>query len=490
MRKTIATILSLLVVLAMTLAITACGGNGDDNGGTTAPSPTPGTPPTTPGDPPGDTGEAPPAAVPRGNIHPVVDLGGREIRIVSWGTYNMGGSAPYEEPDPEDPNYFIHRMQYDNMRRVEEQFNVTIIHVDGGDYGMHREGFLASQVAGNPDGEIIRAPGSLLIPALAGGHALVLSDITMDGITFDLLSNQSVTNVSAAIGADIYTVRGASPLGMGPMLAVNMDLVNSLGLPNPVALYEAGTWTWEHLMNIMRLASAQGYFGIAGTQGDLTRLLIGSNDGILVDANLNYAANHPNTVAAFDQMATIFQERLWRWNPDDPGDPFGGWARQQHGFVEGADTVFFTEPSWVINLEAPFHFEMIPFPVGPANTSGNTHVVGLAYGVLIPVGTPNPGEILMIIEELHSWAYGNEWMLIEAVAESLRGRLHTEACVQRAIHTANNTRAIDIGWSIEGGLGWLIYALHWDLFHGYSDAAEMLETERAPRQELLDNLFR
>jgi hypothetical protein len=418
-------------------------------------------------------------------------MGGREIVLAAWWEYHMNDAVPSGEPDPDDPMYAIRRIQYDNMRRVEREFNVTFSHLVTGDYGGHREAFLAYQVAGNPIADIVLAPGSLLIPALAGGFAHNLMTLSAPGVTFDLHSNQNFVRPAGVVGDSVYTISGNVPRGMGPTLAVNMDLVNALGLPNPITLYENGQWTWAAFMDIMRTAKAQGYFGISGTQGDVLRSLIGSNDGILVDSNFNFAATHPNTIQAFAQIHEMFNEGLWRYDTTDPESPFGDWAFQQHGFVQGADSIFFIEPSWVLNQNsAPFVFAMMPFPLGPANRSGNTHVTGVEDGAMIPIGVANPEHILILIEELQSWAMGNEWMLMEAVEEGLRGRLYTEDDVQRALYVANHTRAIDIGWSIQGGLGWMIYGVMWNLYFGNGDAAELLEAERPERQALLDDLFR
>jgi hypothetical protein len=491
----------LLALLAVAFVFTACNRNGDDDEPTgnvvATPGPQENQPPTdTTG---GNNNDEPPVPqVPMGNIHPIIDLGNREIRISSFYLNNLygaaRGAAGLDPLDPEHAQYQMHRLQYDNLRRVEQQFNVRFTSEQSGDWGGHINGFTAAQAAGVPMAEIVRAPGPLITNGLGSGQLVDMAQLVHpmadQGFTFDFHTEQRFIRPALDLHGMQHVFTGAQPRGLSAMFAVNMDLVNRLGLQDPVALYESGNWNWDTFMDIMRQAKMQGYWGIAGSTGNLAAHFSGANDAVFLDDNFNYAATHPNTVEMFQFVQNIFLEELWRYD-ETTGMLETNYAWANNAFFELADAVFFAEPGWRINLaDAPFEFRMIPVPLGPSNTTGTTAHTTLMTGFSIPVGVPNPEEILVVLEELFSWNIGNEWMQLDSVEDGLRARLQTEECVQRSIFHANNTVRPELGWStIMREHQWMWYDIAWSLISGYEDAATLMESRRPVYQEHMDNLF-
>jgi ABC-type glycerol-3-phosphate transport system substrate-binding protein len=510
MRKVLSKILLLLAAAGLLFAVAACGGGGTEetprnndqsnnaNGGN-AVSGTQGS--TAGGEVSGGTPvevSPPVPTVPMGNIHPIIDMGGREIRITAGYLNHMDGAARgavnLEPPDPQHPLYHIHRLQYENRRRVEEQFNVTIVAVNSGGWTPHIEGFNAGQAAGQPIGEIVRAPGPIFINAIAGSQLVDLATLVHpmadDGFAYDFHTNNSLIYSRVDLNEHQWSFSSSEPVGSGAMIIVNMDLVTRLGLPDPVALYDDGNWNWDSFLNIMRLAKAQGYWGLAGNTGVIAQHFSGSNDARFVDENFNYAANHPNTVEAFQFLQDMFLEELWKYDMTvGMQQTHYQWAVD--AFFDQGDAVFFAEPGWITSVDrATFNFRVLPMPLGPSNTSGTTAHTVIPSIFVIPVGIPNPEEILIIVEELYSWSIGNEWMLRESVEDGLRDRFQTEECVQRWLYHVNNTVRPELGWSaMMRETAWMWYEINWSLIGGYEDATTLLEMQRAPYQERLDNLF-
>jgi len=468
-------IVAALLVFALVLA--ACG-----NDPTPTPTPTP-TPQTVETVAPAQTTDNPPV------VHSEPP---RDIRIVSWYLHGLHGAAPFETPDPnEAADYEMARMQYDNLRAVEERFNVRIVHEETMDYETHLEIFLAQQMAGDPIGEIVLLSGQMMLTAIQGGHLTDLATLQFPGS--DLHGNREYIIATVEQDGSIWQVNmntgGAVWDTVG--LTVNMDLVNRLGLTDPIALYESGQWTWDNMLSIMRTASAQGYFGISGVTNDIGNLLIASNDGIMVTPDLNYGFDHPNTMVALEFFHTLMDERLW--NYDRYGEvpvPEDDWWRQMTGFYDGT-TVFASTYLWVPDMAGgtDIDFRVMPFPLGPNNTTGNTWAQGMPQAVVIPAGVEDPTLVLQVMEALMAWPAGETWMILEAVKGGVRDSLLTEEDVIRWVDIAGNQRGADAGFDVPD-YRYVFSDFSYDFFHGIRTVAEAVEYQRGPRQEMLDNMFR
>jgi multiple sugar transport system substrate-binding protein len=500
MRKTVSKIIMVLAMLALVFAITACN-RGDDP----APSPAPNQPGQTANNQqqtPGNQQQEPTGPVvptiPMGNIHPIIDMGGRHIRIASWYFHTFNGAARgaigHENPlNPESAMYAMELLQYENRKRVEEQFNVTIELLNMGWSGLI-DAFYAGQAAGTPIGEFVHIMDDLLVGSIAGDHLIDIRTLVHpfadQGFAFDFHTDNKFiqpTNITAGRQWSIVT---SAPQGLRHMLAVNMDLVRQLGLPNPVELYNNGNWTWDSMLNVMRLAKNQGYFGMSGQTGQVARMLSGANDAVWVDSNFNAAFTHPNTVYIFEWFMQMMDESLWHYD-ETVGKAGTNYAWADRAFRELGQSVFSAQGGHLVHIDdIPFDFVVLPMPLGPNNTTGTTAHTPLVHGMSIPVGTERPEELLIIMEELYSWSQGNEWMLEESVLDGLRARLRYEECVQRAFYYGNNTVVADIGWSaIMRGPNWMWYGIIDNMINGLDSATNLLESRRPGVQESMDTLF-
>jgi len=273
-------------------------------------------------------------------------------------------------------------------------------------------------------------------------------------------------------------------------------IINSDQLPNPIELFEAGDWTWDAMLEIMRAAtrSTRGdgvidQFGIAGQPGDIVMHLIGANDGIMVNENFNYGFDHPNTVAALEFAEQIFLEALWAHEPPYVMD-VSNWDRNFYSGKRDGNAALFPAITWSLdNMKPNFNYGFVPFPTGPNNTTGNTSLGGLQQGLAVPVGTDwDITDILIILEELFSWPGNNPELLYESFfTEWMREVFPTEADVQRAIH-AGRTVASDIGRDVPQYYWVTGYFAAY--FHNREmDTVQAIEYHRAAHQEMLDRRF-
>jgi multiple sugar transport system substrate-binding protein len=245
------------------LAFTACGGNDDNGGGTQQQQEAP---PATGGDtgaetppPPADDGNqwGLDPALGGGRIHEARDFGGRTLVIGAWWDTPIGAIAWGDEPDrATSANYPIARMMWDNARRVEEVFNVRFEPwVVGFDDFLPT--FSASVIAGVPAADVVILEGWMQLEAM-GSVIQPWDNANLPGS--DILGAQVFGGPTTQNDAGIWAINQHGVYAQAFGLGVNLDLIHAEGLPNPIDLFEAGEWTWDAMLDIMRLARAGGYF--------------------------------------------------------------------------------------------------------------------------------------------------------------------------------------------------------------------------------------
>jgi len=497
---------SLFIVAALVLVLlfAACTNNDSDDNNVTLPAVTGGTdaptppPPPAPIDVPTDHDDAylgivddTPART--GGIHDPRDLGGRTIIAGNW----WEGTIPFawdgEEPDPATAsNYFMDRMIWENAQRVFQEFNFSIEEVIM-DYEYVLSTLTASVMAGDPVADIMLLSGGMQLTAIRGDLILPLDSINLPNS--DILGPQIYGRVFTEAFGNRWTFWDNRPESNGQFLGVNLDIINAIGAPNPVELYNRGQWTWDAMLEIMRMATRDttgdgmlDQWGIAAQPGDIAFNLIGANDGIMVDDNLQYAFDHPNTVAALELMEIIFHESLWQYDPV-AGMDVGNWGTNFFAFQEGRAALF-VGMTWAMNDgDLPFEFAAVPFPMGPANTSGNVRMWGWDQALVFPHGSNwDAADILMVVEEFWSWPGDEPELMQEDGLGWPRSIFLTEDDVQRVAYVGRHANR-DIGMVVPE-YSWVLGAFLEYFANREMTVLPAIESRRGPQQELLDSFFR
>jgi hypothetical protein len=425
--------------------------------------------------------------VPSGGIHPPRDLGGRVIRLGNW--WNSLSEHIFEEPDPTKvDDYEVAMLIWENAQRIRRDWNVEFEHVHIGHAQMIP--FLTSSAAGGiAEVDIVHLEGGMIFAAATGNLILPLDTIAAP--TSDVLGARIHSTPGVFFDNYYWTFNTHMFNAGGTAVGVNMDLVRSLGLPDPVTLYNSGEWNWENFLNIMRLAGeTSGNFGIAGNHGEFTLSLIAANDGILVDENYNFGVAHPNTIEALELVDTIFRERLWYYNPV-AGMELGDWGRNFHSFKDG-NSVFWPAMTWS-SEDITFDYHILPWPRGPANTTGATWFQGWSDGLAIPVSVEDPEAVLMIFEELHAWpGPDGGWRHLEESVNWPMGVFRHEEDVWRMLRDVGETGKLDFGLMLRvGGVGFadIFHDVTSDLFNQYATPTEAVEVHRGVKQAMLDQFM-
>ena len=488
------------VVFALVFALAACRNDEEVQGIVADTSSTDDTvttedpPPAPPATENDDEGTTPPVEeLPTfAGLHAPRDLGGRTLLVASgWGQAMPFSRIQYDEPDPAtDANYLENRLIFNNTQRVLSEFNFVMDYVHVTDNFM---GVVTSSIlAGDPVGDTIFLGGSEVLSAIIGDLILPLSVIDLPGADIFNEQRYAAINVYEFGEPWVWYYQMVSPHIW--FMAVNLDLVNAIGAPNPVDLYYSGQWTWANALEIMRMATRDttgdgilDQWGLAGQPADLVRHFMASNDAPWVDENLNYALDHPNTIETLEFLETIFRENLWQFDPVGGADP-GDWGANFFAGHQG-QAVMWPGILWGMGGgDLPFEFAVVPFPTGPSNYSGSTWSVGWGGGLSIPHGTSwNPADILMVSEEFLTWHRGEDYIQANLGLGWARGTFLTEEDVQRWARIDGQSRT-DLGLVVPEYY-WIGGAFVGNFLSQEMTILQAIEAFRPEQQELLDNFF-
>ncbi|MCL1862827.1 MAG: extracellular solute-binding protein [Defluviitaleaceae bacterium] len=485
--------LFLVLPLVFLLAFAACGGNeadapgGDQQAEATAP-------PTTTEESPAVNRWGLPIELGGGRLHEARDFGEKTLVIGAWWDTPIGAIAWGEEPDrATSTNYPVARMMWDNARRVEEVFNVRFEPWVVG-FDDYLPTLFSTVIAGVPAADVVILEGWMQLEAMG---SIIQPWDNANLPNSDILGAQVFGGPRTQNDAGVWAIYQHGVMAESFGLGINLDLINAEGLPNPIDLFEAGEWTWEAMLDIMRRATRDttgdgviDQFGIAGQPGEIVQHLIAANDGTMVDYNLNYGFSHPNTIVALEFAQQIFGERLWYAEAGGIMDT-GNWNRNFYSGFEDGVAAMFPSIVWAFQNSPPaFNFGFVPFPTGPNNRTGNTWSRGTLQGVCVVVGTSwDVADILILLEELYSWPCDEPELLFEAGGiDWLRDHFLTEEDVQRVVY-AGITSAADIGRDIDGYY-WVLGDFASHFWNNEMDVMQAVEYHRGPRQEMLDQRFR
>jgi len=477
-----------VIALALSFAFAACGNNDD-------PVDT-GVQPSDVVPPPADIDDGDGSAVPAeetpaiSGIHAPRDLGGRTIIVASdWGNAMPFARIGYDEPDPATAgNYAEDRLLWENTNRVLREFNVNV------EFNVISDDMMgvttASIMAGDPVGDAIFLGGGQVLSAIMGDLIRPLSIIDLPGSDLFGPQTYAAINVEAFGEPWAWYYQMISPHIW--FMTVNLDIINAAGVPNPVDLYNAGQWTWNAALDIMRTVTrdttGDGLFdqwGLAGQPVDIFLHFLASNDAPMVDDDLNYAFDNPRTIETMEFMETIFREGLWQYDPVSGPDP-GDW-NANFWAPHAGQAALFPGVLWGIG-GLGFEYAVVPFPTGPSNYSGSAWSVGWGGGLTIPHGSRwDPAEILMVSEEFLTWHSGHEHIQAELGLGWARGTFLTEEDVQRWASLNARSRT-DIG-RVVPYYEWVLGDFTGAFISQEMTVLQAVEAFRPERQEILDMFF-
>ena len=483
--------LTAVLSLALAGALAACGGGNQAEEVVTSPPPE--VSDTT--DSNNDATDTETSAATQGT--PARDLGGRVIRWLNWGEENaFPPDSP--EPDPNESNdFFTDMARWQHAQDLYRDWNFTIENIVV-DFEEVMNVLTTSVLAGDPAADLVMLHTGWILTAITGGLIIPFNDFLP--ADHDIFTTQTHAWVTADVGGQAWTVRERMRPDDGHFLGVNMDIINAIGAPNPVELYERGEWTFDAFLEITQMATRSttgdgriDQFGISGVLADLVNNMIAANGGRLTTEDLNYGFDDPATMRALEAVYELLNvQRAWDFDPDG-GYEIWDWWRNAFAFMEGNAAFFVAQIYMLPELEdRTFTYAAVPFPIGPDNRTGVTFMSGFTSGLAIPRGVQNPLDVFETWYEFNRW-YGDdlEWV-DEASMVWPMSRFMTEADGLRIMNNILNNRFVDPGMAVtvDGiGYSWISGTMGELFWRGTETPASIVEAERPVRQAMLDTVF-
>lgn len=353
-----------------------------------------------------------------------------ERRVITIGTwydhyYTSDHTSVDDNPDVTDVE--AAQMQLDNMRAIEEKYNVELRFINLTWDGTI-ESINTSIMAGTPDCDIYEVDMQFGIPAALNGYAVALEDILPADA--DVLSKKEILT-PVDVGTDKTYLFKAVTLGGqlgGYPLGFNMDMINEAGLENPQDLWDRGEWTWdkfeEYCVALTKDTDGDGATDVYGYSGWWTNALgnLMLSNGTSIASGQTETLSSSATGEVLDFMNTLYNvDKCARpWDESD-------WDSNNNCYKDG-QTCFFIAPSWAITPEElNFEFGVVPWPVGPSgNKDTNKGVVTSGNAYMIANGVEDADFVYQVFEDWTNWYQGDTELRDQGDREWAENKMVTE----------------------------------------------------------------
>ena len=176
----------------------------------------------------------------------------RTIKIGTW--YDIYYDSTHEDiySDPFIADEETAKLRFDNLKAVEEKYNVRI-EFENLTYEGIKESIETSIPAGKPDCDIYLTEPSFALPAIVKGYATDLEKVLPSDA--DILNEQQYLRTAKLNGIDgtylMYEAGGESIPDSVYCLAFNKKILETTDLEDPNVMYKRGQWTWDKWLYYM-----------------------------------------------------------------------------------------------------------------------------------------------------------------------------------------------------------------------------------------------
>jgi hypothetical protein len=312
--------------------------------------------------------------------------------------------------DPGFSNPLTAQMRLDNVRAIEEKYNVYIEHRNMTFDGL-RENIPISIMAGKPGADIYWADAQFLVPCILRGMGAGLESLNIDPARFPYGGDRNVVMQSVKIPGQGQTYI-FKPNGINPtiyMMGYNKDMVRAAGLTDPQTLWDRDEWDWETFRRYCVTLTDPGsdVYGWSGYWPNLLQGLLFSNNAAFAPGPTQ-TLDSPNTMEVLNFMSDLYNvDKAARpWNPNN-------WYVNNNLYAD-RKSAFWISTTWLNNEQGggvatnnpplPFEFGMVPFPVGPNGnkyTNPSANIEGGYY--FIPQFVKDPGLVYDVMYDYTNW---------------------------------------------------------------------------------------
>lgn len=332
--------------------------------------------------------------------YPAIDMEGRTIKVATW--WDFFYDSKHQDPmdNPSVNNTETAQMELDNIRRIEEKYNVKIEFDNLGWEGM-TDNINTSVVSGTPDYDIYTVDLQFGLAPAMNGYAMKVNDYAPD--YSDIMTDQEVMQPFETFGETYFFSEQTLPTG-GTYMLYNATMLEDLGLEDPRDLLESGEWTWDKFAELAKATTRDtngdgnvDVYGFGGVTTDTTNEFVASNGGAIA-SNLEEGLSSPETVEALEFIYNMY-------NVEQFAKPYAeDWDENLLAWVDGS--VAFA-PVQAYNLitygpELSYDYRVVSWPQGPQGdgTQAGESIVNYYF---IPNGVDNPEAVYQIFEEFRNW---------------------------------------------------------------------------------------
>ncbi|MBW5445244.1 extracellular solute-binding protein [Cohnella sp. CFH 77786] len=373
-------VIAMLISLMLLLALAACGGGSKPEGS--------GSPATQETEPSGSAASAetastsPSEGAEQGTPEMDFDMGGRTIKVVSWWDMTI------QEDNPDN----IQRKKNLEALMKKHNFKMEFVPIDFGEY---QQKVVASLLAGEPLGDIVRLGKNYTIPALVKQDLLwPVDEYTKNAKVFNAKANEFMS-----YNGRTYAFTEQSNLVTG--IFYNRTLLNKLGLKPLQDYVKEDNWNWETFIQAAKEANKDtnndgklDTWGLA-QNGFMAAALVSNETSLTKEDKQNL--DDPKTAEVFNFLSRLATEKVAR--PTEGGD----WTEPGQFFRQG-NTLMYAGAMYEIgglkNDMKDFDIGFLPFPKGPSAMA--YHSVEPAFQALtIPKAVKDPEKLVYIWEKMN-----------------------------------------------------------------------------------------
>lgn len=392
------------------------------------------------------------------------DMGGRTIKVVAWWNMEMTDSNPDN----------IQRIENLEALKKKHNFNIEYISIDFGEY---QEKVVASLMAGEPLGDIVRLGKSYAIPALTKQDLLwPVDEYTKN----DKVFNQKTTNQYMQYeGRGYGFTEDQSSFISG--IFYNRTLMQELGMKPLQEYVDEDQWNWDTFIEVAKKANKDrnndgklDTWGLA--QRGLLEPVLYSNEASLTNGD-KQNLDDPKTKEALSFVSRMATEQVGRASEG------GDWTEPATFFRQGNTLMYSGAMYEIEGIKTDmqdYDIGFLPFPKGPSATayhSGESQYQALT----IPKAVEHPEQLMYIWEKINE---------IDSIYDypgqsTLETHLADEADIENARTVADGMLVLDHNtfpslpfWDFNG-----------ELVDGVS-VSTVIEKYKAPFQAAIDEVYK
>lgn len=426
----------------------------------------------------------------------------RTITIGVWWDFYYDSTHETPEDDPAYGGGISDQMRFENVKNVEEKYNVRFEYVNL-TYSGVVESINTSILAGTPDCDVYLCELQFGIPAAISGLAMDLSTVLPEDA--DILNDQNILSYLDLGDGKVCLMKqvlAQNAVEATYPLAFNVEMLEDNNLEDPRELYARGEWTWDKFVEYCQVLTQDtdgdgviDQYGFDGFAQDVLGQLMLSN-GASIASGTTETLTSSATGEALQFLSDLYNTYnvAAPYEFGDNGDVLRFRYREGNaGFWPGAAWIASTNADydWDGSVGSTLEFETayVQWPVGPsgnAETNKGKFTAGSFW--FIPNGVEDPELVYNVFEEISNW-YQDDVEIRDD--EETMWWWYAVTAGDEDLQRANFDVMFDVGSREQFDL-WNSLNVTMDLeslINGSMTAAQMQETYRQEYQAGLDAYF-